>query len=78
MFAFIMGYTKDDLETEGIVQEAFIKLWDKRETLDPQNSVKSYLFKTAYHIYIDKLRRRESELKMLDGWRYRRIRDIQE
>ncbi len=75
LFAFIMGYTKNDAQTKDIIQETFIRLWNKRETLDPENSIKSYLFKTAYNIYIDKLRKKESELKMLDGWKYKRILD---
>lgn len=75
LFGFIIGYTKEVLETEGIVQETFLKLWSKRETLDSEKSVESYLFKTAYNIYIDKFRRKDSELRMLDSWRYRRIVD---
>lgn len=73
LFAFIYGYTKNEAQTKDILQEAFIKLWNKREVLKPENSIKSFLFKIAYNTYIDKLRRKESELNVLDEWRYKRI-----
>ena len=73
LFAFIYGYTKSESQTKDILQEAFIKLWNKRENLNSEYSLKSFLFKIAYNIYIDKLRRKENELNILDSWRYKRI-----
>lgn len=73
LFAFIFGYTKSESQTKDILQETFIKLWNKRANLNPEYSLKSYLFKIAYNIYIDKLRRKENELYILDSWRYKRI-----
>lgn len=34
-------------EAEDIVQRAFIDLWEKREILDPEKSIKGFLFTTA-------------------------------
>ncbi len=73
LYAFIYGYTKSDAQTKDILQETFIKLWNRREELNPEHSIKSFLFKIAYNTYIDRLRRKESELKVLDNWRYKRI-----
>jgi RNA polymerase sigma-70 factor (ECF subfamily) len=41
---FAMGYLKDRDSSEGIVQEVFVTFWHKRESVDPQKSVKSYLY----------------------------------
>ena len=75
LYAFVFGYTKDEAQTKDILQETFIKLWNNRESLKPENSIKSFLFKIAYNTYIDKLRRRQNERNILDEWRHKRIMD---
>ncbi len=37
-------YVQDSNTAEDIVQKVFITLWEKRATINPQQSVKSYLF----------------------------------
>lgn len=39
-----MGYVNDRDSAQEIVQDVFINLWEKRETIDPGKPVKSYLF----------------------------------
>jgi DNA-directed RNA polymerase specialized sigma24 family protein len=41
---FALGYVKDADQAEDIVQELFARLWQDREALSIQVSVKSYLF----------------------------------
>lgn len=41
---FALGYLKDKDHAEDIVQELFVRLWQDRESLSIQASVKSYLF----------------------------------
>jgi RNA polymerase sigma-70 factor (ECF subfamily) len=43
MVLFAIRYVKDEESAKEIVQEAFISLWEKRETIDPGRPVKSYL-----------------------------------
>jgi RNA polymerase sigma-70 factor, ECF subfamily len=40
---FAMGYVKDYEAAKEIVQDAFVNLWEKRETIDLSKPVKSYL-----------------------------------
>jgi RNA polymerase sigma-70 factor (ECF subfamily) len=40
---FAILYVKDYETAREIVQEAFLNLWDKRETIDPSKPVKTYL-----------------------------------
>ena len=40
---------KDDAIAEEMVQNVFFKLWEKKEQLDIQTSLKAYLYKAVYH-----------------------------
>jgi RNA polymerase sigma-70 factor (ECF subfamily) len=40
---FAAGYVKDNEMAKEIVQEAFVSLWEKRDSIDPSKQVKSYL-----------------------------------
>lgn len=71
--AFINGYTKNNSETEDILQDTFIKLWNSRKKLDAIGSINSFLYKTAYNTFIDKYRKEKGEQNMLDGWKYKRL-----
>ncbi|TRX54307.1 sigma-70 family RNA polymerase sigma factor [Fulvivirga sp. M361] len=55
LIAYITTYTRDKLQSEDIVQEAFINLWKDRDKLDPTKSPKSYLYAIAYNRCIDSL-----------------------
>lgn len=74
--AFINSYTKNQILTDDIVQEAFIKLWNVRESLDEKRSPISFLYKTAYNSFIDKYREKKREQLMLDGWLYKRLMQL--
>ncbi|MCF8368556.1 MAG: RNA polymerase sigma-70 factor [Bacteroidales bacterium] len=41
---FAYGYLNDRDSAQEIVQDVFINLWGKRETMDPQKAIKSYLY----------------------------------
>ena len=57
---------KDTDEAEDIVQAMFVKLWERRETLDIKYSIRSYLFKSVYHQCINQLEHRKIKLKFQD------------
>jgi RNA polymerase sigma factor (sigma-70 family) len=50
---YILGCKED---SEEIVQSAFLKLWEKRKTLDDIENVSAWLKKIAANLCIDKLR----------------------
>jgi len=62
-FAFSLLKNKDD--AEGIVQEVFLRVWNKRADIDSTRSFKSYLFTISYHLIIDQLRLRLKEKEYL-------------
>ena len=47
---------KDMDQSEDIVQQAFIKLWNKREQMDLSRSVKSYLYTSVRNLSINYIR----------------------
>lgn len=50
--SFTKIYIKDNAQSEEVVQEVFIKVWEKRHLLDETLSFKSYLFQIVKnHIY---------------------------
>lgn len=53
---FSMKYVKDLDAARNIVQDAFITLWEKRESLDMDKSVKSYLATIIYSRSLNYLR----------------------
>ena len=40
---------KDDVVAEEMVQNVFYKLWEKKDQVDIQTSLKAYLYKAVYH-----------------------------
>ena len=49
LYFFAKGYLKTEKEAEEIVQETFLKIWERKEFLDPELSFHAYLFKIAFN-----------------------------
>ncbi|MBR8534121.1 RNA polymerase sigma-70 factor [Carboxylicivirga sediminis] len=49
LYAFAFKYLKSEVEAEGLVQEVFIKIWNKRQQLNADKSFHSYLFTIAFN-----------------------------
>lgn len=58
LYRFILKNMKDEEDSRDVVQDAFEKMWRNVENID-SNKSKSYLFTTAYHTMIDKIRKRK-------------------
>jgi RNA polymerase sigma-70 factor (ECF subfamily) len=56
---------KNASEAEDAAQEAFIKLWNHRETIDGER-VRPWLMKVTRNICLDRLRRRRPEVELDD------------
>jgi len=62
LYAFGLKLLKSEVESEELVQSVFMTLWEKRKSLDPELSIKSFIFTIAYND-ICKLFRRRKYLK---------------
>ncbi len=47
LFRFSISYLKSSEAAEDVVQEVFIKIWDKRKDIDTKKSFQSYIFTIA-------------------------------
>lgn len=56
VYRFIIKSVKDDDMAKDIVQDTYLKLWEKHENVD-FNKAKSYIFTAAYHTMIDYIRK---------------------
>lgn len=66
LFSFVFGILKNDAESEDIVQEVFIKIWESRNKLGDHKLLNSYIFTIAYNNSIDLIRKRINNDKYLD------------
>jgi RNA polymerase sigma factor (sigma-70 family) len=63
IYRFILKQIKDKDKAKDIVQETYIKLWNKHEDVQAEK-VKSYLFTAAYHTMIDQIRKDKKNVSM--------------
>lgn len=58
LYGFAFSLLKNHEDSKEIIQEAFIRIWEKRDEIDSSGSFKSFLFKISYNLIIDQLRAR--------------------
>lgn len=63
---FAWRYTKSKSSAQDIVQESFVKLWNKRTTIDPDQSLMAYLFQIVRNKSLNYVRDHSSESVPLD------------
>ncbi len=66
IFRFILKNIKNEDEAKDIVQDTYEKLWIRASEVSFEK-VKSYLFSTAYHTMIDKIRKNKRVTNLSDG-----------
>ena len=56
IFRFVIKSMPEQEAAKDIVQESYVRLWDKHQEVDFEKC-KSYLFTTAYHLIVDMVRK---------------------
>ena len=56
LFRFSFSLLKNHEDSKEIVQETFLRVWEKRHEIDSSKSFRSFLFTISYHLIIDQLR----------------------
>lgn len=64
MFGFLLKLTKREETAREILQEVFIRLWEKRSILDPDKSFRSYIFRIAENCVVDFFRKAALDKKL--------------
>lgn len=62
--AYAYSLTNDVYLSEDIVQNVLLKIWTKRKNINPELSIKSYLYKSVYNEFID-LNRKQKKVTIL-------------
>lgn len=65
LFGFALKYLKSQEDTEELVQDVFLKIWENRKSLKKEASLKSYLFTIAYHNMCKLFRKKQIHDKFL-------------
>jgi RNA polymerase sigma-70 factor (ECF subfamily) len=53
LFRFLWRQTSDEELAKDLLQEIFSRVWKNRENLDPQQSLKAYLYRIGHNLVID-------------------------
>lgn len=57
VFQYCLGFTKSREVSEEILQEVFVKVWTKREQLDPERSVQALVYKMTRDLALNYLKK---------------------
>jgi RNA polymerase sigma-70 factor (family 1) len=63
IYRFAYSYLKSRPEAEEIVQDCFLKIWEKREQVHDDVPLKGYLFTVAHNAILNQLRRQQHHLR---------------
>ena len=63
LYCFALSILKSKEDAEEIVQNTYLKIWDKRKSIDSSHSFKSFLFSVSYNLTVDLLRERLKKRK---------------
>jgi RNA polymerase sigma-70 factor (family 1) len=66
LYGFAFAHTKSRELSNDIVQETFLKLWLKRETISVEGSFQSFLFTITYNKLIDTFRSQINKIEFED------------
>ena len=69
LYSFVFRILKDGADSEDIVQEVFIKIWELREKLDDHKLLNSFIFTIAYNNSISLIRKKISNSKYRENLR---------
>ena len=65
---YLLNYTSDRKKIEDIVQDTFVSIWNKRDAIKVTDSIKSYLYRSAYNKMIDTFRETKKTDTMLSEY----------
>lgn len=63
LHSYAQAILKEPETAEEIVQSVFLKLWEKRETLDINSSLKAYLYRSVYHDCLNYIKHQQVKRK---------------
>lgn len=65
LHSYANAMVKNDVEAEEIVQNLFLKLWEKRECLNIHTSLRAYLYRSTYNESLNYLKHQKVKFNYL-------------
>ncbi|WP_439696498.1 RNA polymerase sigma factor [Mucilaginibacter sp. AW1-7] len=69
LYHYLLKITRDEIVSEDLLQELFIKMWERKERLGPIHNVKVYFFKAARSLALNYFKRQKNHLSITDDQR---------
>jgi RNA polymerase sigma-70 factor (ECF subfamily) len=66
LYKFGYSLLKSQEETENLIQDVFLNLWQSRKRVNKGSSIKSYVFTIAYNLAISNLRKKVRDTEFVD------------
>lgn len=63
---YVYLFTRSKEESEEVVQDVFVRIWEKKENLATVQSFQAYLFRSAKNLLVDQFRRKETESRIIE------------
>ncbi|MBS9462992.1 sigma-70 family RNA polymerase sigma factor [Flagellimonas sp. 389] len=76
--SYIAVICGNQILAQEIVQQTFVKFWDKRKKLVVKDNIKRYLFKMAYNLYKDLQKQNTKELTVIKELQYASMMNLVE
>lgn len=74
--SYIAVICGNQVMAQEIVQQTFVKFWDKRKNLIIKDNIKRYLFRMAYNLYKDLQKQNVKELALIQELQYAAIASL--
>ena len=60
LYAYALSLSSDHDVSSDIIQQVFINLFESKDRLDPKYSLKSFLYRSTYNLFVDNYRKKKS------------------
>jgi RNA polymerase sigma-70 factor (family 1) len=64
LFGYFIKFVKSEIIAADLLQDAFIKIWNNRQNIDPEKSFRAYLFRIAENLVYDFFRKAARNKKL--------------
>ncbi len=64
IYRLAAGMLDDEVEADGIVQESFLRLFEKLDSFEERSKLGTWLYRVAYNLAVDRLRARRPTISL--------------
>ena len=75
LLAYLTTLTRDHAQAQDLTQQAFLKFWEKRKTLNVNQTPKQYLFSIGHNLFIDYYRRSNTRMEIIANLKHRALQE---